>query len=742
MKITFTKFSELERFFRGEVKFLKTGLAASAFLFSAAQLSAQSTTLIPFSGSNTVTCGTNTRLMDHAGTGNYSDNANGFTVIDAGFQGVINITGPYQTESCCDPIRIYSGAGINGPLLGTYVGTGNVNLTGTPGQTLTVRFTTDGSVVYSGLDFTVTSTGACFAAPCAGTPGSNSVIVTPTVPVCPGASAFLGLNSYTVGGLTYQWQQSTVSNVGPFTPIPNATLNAYTTPTLATPVYYSAVITCTNSASSFTTAGVQVQIQGNTVSQVPYFEDFEGIYNTNQLPNCSWTASSLNGVTRTYTATQTQQRSARSGNKFASFYYFPSGSNYFYTNGIQLNAGVTYSTSLWFKTNYYGDLNWSNMAIMLGTSQTTTGLVTLATTNGPAASTAYMPLSGTFTVANSGIYYVAVRGVSSGGCCAYHLNWDDLEIIAPCSLNSPSLAVNASTTTICRGDQVTLTASGASTYSWTHGPTTAQIVESPVQSTLYSVAGTNTASGCAMTVNQYVQVNPAPSIAIFADKQIVCAGQPAVLTALGASTYTWSTGSNSNFINVAPNSTTTYSVIGSNSFGCTSGMTQQVNVLSNPTVTGSSDRTEICRGEGAVLTGGGAVTYQWASPSLFVQAPVANVSPNVNTTYTLTGLDNNGCKGIVTVAVNVSECLGVKEMSSTSGGVKVYPNPNGGEFTVVLPNGADKTVSVIDVTGRVISTSNGKAEVLNMDITALANGIYYVKIQSNAGVEVIKVIKN
>lgn len=742
MKQTFTKFKKLKGHFFNEGKFLKTAIASSLLLFGLSKMDAQSTTLIPFSGSNTVTCGTNTRLLDHAGTGTYANNANGFTVIDAGFQGVINITGSYQTESCCDPIRIYSGAGIAGPLLATYLGTGNMNFSGTPGQTLTVRFQTDGSVVYSGLDFTVTSTGACFAAPCSGTPGSNSVIVTPTVPVCAGASAFLGLNSYTVGGLTYQWQQSTVSNVGPYTPIPNATLSAYVTPTLNTPVYYSAVITCTNSASSFTTASAQVLIQGTTISQVPYLENFEGIYNTNQLPNCSWSASSPNGLTRTYTTTLSEQRSARSGSKFASFYYFPSGTNHFYTNGIQLNAGVTYSTSLWYKTNYYGDLNWSNISILLGTSQSTTGLVTLASSNGPAASTSYMSLASTFTVASSGIYYVAVRGVSAGGCCAYHLNWDDLEIIAPCSINSPSLSVNASTTTICSGEAVTLNASGAITYSWSHGPTTAQVIESPLQSTMYSVVGTNTASGCAVTVNQFIQVNPAPSISIFADKQVVCSGQPAVLTAFGANTYTWSNSSNSNFITVAPTVNTTYSVIGSNAAGCTSGMAQQVTVLTNPVVTGSSDRGEICKGESATLTGGGAVTYQWASASLFVQSSAANVSPNVNTTYTLTGLDNNGCKGITTVAVNVQECVGLKEMTSTLSGVKVYPNPNGGEFTILLSNGANKTVEILDMTGRVISTSTGKAEVLNMDITGLVNGIYYVKIQSNDGIEVIKVIKN
>jgi hypothetical protein len=183
-------------------------------------------------------------------------------------------------------------------------------------------------------------------------------------------------------------------------------------------------------------------------------------------------------------------------------------------------------------------------------------------------------------------------------------------------------------------------------------------------------------------------------------------------------------------------------VIGSNAAGCTGNMVQQITVLANPVVSGSVDRADICRGESATLTGSGAVSYQWASPSLFVQSPVANVSPNVSTTYTLTGSDNNGCKGVTTVALNVQACVGLKEMTSTSGGVKVYPNPNDGVFTIVVGNGKNKTVEILDMTGRLISSSTGKAEVLNMDISALANGIYYVKIQSSEGVEVVKVIKN
>lgn len=745
MKLNFTKkLSEFKRFLKNESKFtFKTVIAASLMVLASNESFGQGTTLVPYSGSNTVACGVSTRLMDHAGTGNYSDNANGFTVIDAGFAGVINIQGSYNTESCCDPIYIYSGAGTSGPLLQTYIGTGNMNYTGTSGQTLTVQFYTDGSVTYAGFDFTVTSTGACFSAPCSGTPGSNTVVVTPTAPICPGASAFLALGTpYTVGGLTYQWQSSTVSAVGPFTSIPGATVSTFATPSLTAPVYYTAVITCTNSSSTYTTGSTQVLIQGNTISNVPYYEDFEGILNNNDLPNCSWTMSAPNTNCRTYTSAQSQQRVARSGQKFASFFYSPSGANYFYTNGIQMEPGITYSASVWFKTNYYGDVNWSDLSIMLGTSQSTTGLVTIASTNGPAASTSYKSVSNTFTVANSGVYYVAIQGISDGGCCAYHLNWDDLLIEAPCSINGVSVNIAANTTTICSGDPVILTASGADNYTWSHGPTTAQITEYPVTNTIYSVMGTNSITGCMSSSTQFVVVNETPQLAVFSNKQAVCLGESAVITALGASTYTWNTNSNSNFITVSPSANTTYTVLGAGPSGCVAQISQAIAVNALPVVTGNSDRTDICVGETATLTASGATSYQWSAPTLFVQAQTAFVSPMSNTTYSLTGTDNNGCMGVTTVVLNVQQCVGLKDITTTLNGVKLYPNPNDGMFTVELNSNINKTVEVIDMTGRVISSVSGKDEVVKVDISQLANGIYYVKIKTDSAVEVIKVNKN
>ncbi|MEO6306128.1 MAG: T9SS type A sorting domain-containing protein, partial [Bacteroidia bacterium] len=63
------------------------------------------------------------------------------------------------------------------------------------------------------------------------------------------------------------------------------------------------------------------------------------------------------------------------------------------------------------------------------------------------------------------------------------------------------------------------------------------------------------------------------------------------------------------------------------------------------------------------------------------------------------------------------------------------------EFTVELNNGSAKTIQVMDLTGRIIISNATSNDKIDFNMNALANGIYYVKIQSNNSVEVIKIVK-
>lgn len=576
--------------------------------------------------------------------------------------------------------------------------------------------------------------------PCAST-ATTSVII-PTYEICPNDSTNLALSTtYTNYGYQYQWQYSNTSAVGPWTIVPGANQPTFSTGSMTTSTYYSALITCTNVSGTVTAAAGEVTVASTHIDNVPYFENFEGINFDNQLPNCSWLNPNPTNAF-TYTTTMTQNRASCSGSKFAAFYtYFVSGSNYMYSNGINLVAGVTYSASVWYKTDFYGYVNVTNLSLMYGTSQTSSGLTAIGSA-APASSGICKAISGTFQVPSSGVYYLAMKCTSNGNYGTYYVSWDDLSVIIPCSLNSTSITLSSSQTTICAGDQVNLSVSGADTYTWNTGSNASNLSEMPAGNFLYSVVGTNTMTGCTDTQSQLIVVNETPNVMMFADKVTSCAGAAVHLAAYGADSYTWTTLSNNPNITVTPSVTTSYTVVGSNSFGCIASAAQQISVVPTPTVSASSSApSQMCQGETQMLTGtGNVITYEWSSPTLFIQSQVALISPMETTTYTLTGTDANGCTGRTTFVQNVDACTGISKYTSANG-IKIYPNPSAGLFTVELNSGSSKTVEVTDISGRVVFNASTNDQRVSVNIGNLANGIYYVKVQSGNATDVMKIVK-
>ena len=76
----------------------------------------------------------------------------------------------------------------------------------------------------------------------------------------------------------------------------------------------------------------------------------------------------------------------------------------------------------------------------------------------------------------------------------------------------PEIAING-TTDICAGNNVSLTATGADTYLWNTGHTTASIYEPIKRSNNFVVVGT-AYNGCTSTKSVYVKVHPLPSVKI------------------------------------------------------------------------------------------------------------------------------------------------------------------------------------------------------------------------------------
>ncbi len=122
--------------------------------------------IVPASGSTTITT-CNSWIYDNGGsTGDYQNNSDGYIVVTPATTGQgISLEGTYDVESNYDHIYVYAGVGTSGTQLGSYSGSGTISLTNN--GTVTIRFTSDNSVVNPG--FAIHATCASATAPSAPT---------------------------------------------------------------------------------------------------------------------------------------------------------------------------------------------------------------------------------------------------------------------------------------------------------------------------------------------------------------------------------------------------------------------------------------------------------------------------------------------------------------------------------------------------------------------------------------------
>lgn len=482
-------------------------------------------------------------------------------------------------------------------------------------------------------------------------------------------------------------------------------------------------------------------VPGTIVSSVPYYDSFESVQLNNLLPNCSWLASSQGTICQTYTTAAANNRIPRTGSKFGSFRFGTNANgDYFYTNGIQLQAGITYSASMWYITD--GLVGWSNLSLMLGTSQSTTGLSGIASQTGAVTGQFYQPLSGTITVPTSGIYYLAVRCI--GSAATQFLTFDDLALEIPCSLNAPPVLISTANSTVCSGATAQLSASGANSYVWSTGNTGSNITVSPTGNTLYSVTGTSSLTGCNSTANINISTIPSPNAVLFAPSSSVCLGSSITLYAIGNYNFSWSTGSSSSSVVVSPAVNTVYTlqVVANN--GCTGMATTAITVKPRPQVFAqSSNSGAMCVGESVTLIGSGpgVINFAWNSNNVSILTQLANVSPNVTTTYTLTGSDANGCSNTAVLTQLVDACTSLLQQN-ISGTINLFPNPTDGQFTIATGSTLVKMVEVSDITGRLIYKGVSENENVVLSLENEPRGIYLVKISSDGNNRTIKVVKN
>ncbi len=290
--------------------------------------------------------------------------------------------------------------------------------------------------------------------------------------------------------------------------------------------------------------------------------------------------------------------------------------------------------------------------------------------------------------------------------------------------------VTSNTATICSGQSATLTAGGATTYTWNTGATSTSIVVSPTVTTNYTVTGND--GTCSSTRTTTVVIAPTPTVS--ANSDTICIGASTVLTASGATSYTWSTGPTTATISVSPTVTTTYTVVGSNG-SCSNTRTLSVNVNALPVI--SANSPTMCSGQTVILTASGASTYTWNPGGL--SGSSVTVSPSTSTNYTVIGTSSLSCVGSRTTNVSVTATPTVAASSATicpggtatlvaSGATTYTWNPGGvtGTTFTVAP-ASNSTYTVTGANGnctntRTVSVSIGSAISISVNSPSICSG--------------------
>ncbi|MBL7766756.1 MAG: gliding motility-associated C-terminal domain-containing protein [Chitinophagaceae bacterium] len=226
------------------------------------------------------------------------------------------------------------------------------------------------------------------------------------------------------------------------------------------------------------------------------------------------------------------------------------------------------------------------------------------------------------------------------------------------TLQTPPTILAGPDTSVCNGSQVQLIASGGTAYSWSpatylNNTNISNPLSTPLAGTTYTVTGTDQ-SGCSNTATVSISTLPAPLIGATASPSTVCAGSPTTLTGSGGNSYSWS-GGVVNGIAFVPQTSTTYTVTGTDASGCSNTSTVTVSVIQNLNLTVAPSAPLLCLGDSVQMTANGANTYSWSPSQGLSSSSGATVwgYPQYTTTYIVQGIDANGCSGSVAVTITV-----------------------------------------------------------------------------------------
>lgn len=303
----------------------------------------------------------------------------------------------------------------------------------------------------------------------------------------------------------------------------------------------------------------------------------------------------------------------------------------------------------------------------------------------------------TFMVNGPGLYWVEATDI----CGRTDRDSVNFQLLA-----RPSVELGADTS-LCPGETLLLDAgAGFSSYNWSGGAFTQTITITAAGTYLVTVTDV-----CNRDAIDSVQVGfLAVPVVNLGNDSTLCPGTSLVLDAgAGFASYAWSTGAQTQQINVTQGGLYTVTVT---DLCNNTDMDDRVILFEAPFSLNLGPDTVVCPSQSLLLdAGAGFATYLWQDGS--TNQTFLSTAPGTHWVLTATAAN---CSYLDSIEVDF--CVGLEDELASE--MRLFPNPTSGEFRAELHWTGVETIAqwrVIDVLGR---------EVLNGQIEANGNGLFTV----------------
>lgn len=306
----------------------------------------------------------------------------------------------------------------------------------------------------------------------------------------------------------------------------------------------------------------------------------------------------------------------------------------------------------------------------------------------------------------------------------------------------PVIDITASSGLVCSGTNVTLNATGASSYLWSDGQEGSQIVVSPLQSTLFEVIGTSI-YGCTANDTLTIKVNPSTDVSFTGLLPVYCQNDPpAILTGIPEGGFFTGPGIEDMQFEPTTAGPGFHDIVYhfTNEFDCTGRDTITTRVLAfNLTIDIGQD-TAICPNDSVTLDAGeGFAFYFWSTGQITQEVVIhgSSYQPGTSREIQVAGV-LNGCTASGSMMLTIrDDCfIGLAENENQSF-FKVAPNPNKGSFSLIWQRESENiSIIIYNAHGAQVWLKENlaiksKGESTPIDLQDAGEGVYFLVIYEN-----------